>query len=134
MPSRRALLASGALLATPGCSALASLSARVARIRLENDDVSEREFALTVTLDGETVHDDTHAVGAGERSAAIHPFEDRPDAHGAVTVETELVDGGDSQSTTFDDDRCYDVIVEYLDGDLTHWQDDATDCASVLDP
>jgi len=132
MPSRRAILAGGTLLAIPGCSALAGPSARVARIRLENDD-ADREFALTVTLDGETLHDETYVVGAGERSAAIQPFGDRPDARGEVTVATELVDGEETQSTTFDDDRCYDVIVEYREGDLIHWQEGAADCEAVLD-
>lgn len=120
MTSRRALLATGALVALSGCSALGGASARLARIRLENDGSTGREFDLTFTVDGETAYEETHTVDGNASSVTL--TDELTDERGRITIETNATDGDVSRSTTLDGDNCYDVIVEYTGDDLIYWQ------------
>lgn len=70
MPSRRSVLTAGTL-ALSGRSALSPASARLAGVRLTNTGSTTREFEFTVTVDRETVYEETHTVRAGEDSATV---------------------------------------------------------------
>lgn len=132
MPSRRVFLATGAFIALSGCPALDSASARIARIRLVNADSTAQEFALAVSIDGETVYDETHLIGAEENESTVELTEEIPDERGEVTIETELHSPEITESTTFDDNRCYDVIAEYTGDNLIHWQSGSSDGCDVF--
>jgi|GEM_PF-1208968 len=122
MPSRRTVLTAGTLFALSGCSALSTASARLAGVRLTNTGSATREFEFTVTVDRETVYDETHTVAADEDGATVELDDALPDEQGAITIATAIAGTDLSEATTFDDDNCYDVIVEYTGDDVRRRQ------------
>ncbi|EMA23410.1 hypothetical protein C443_07088 [Haloarcula argentinensis DSM 12282] len=128
MPSRRSVLTTATLVALSGCSALSTASSRLAGVRLTNTGSATREFEFTVTVDDETVYEETHTVRAAEDGATVELDDALPDRQGTITIKT-AIDGTDiSQETTFDDDNCYDVIVEHTGDNVVHWQSGHSDC------
>jgi len=128
MPSRRTVLTAGTLFALSGCSALSTASARLAGVRLTNTGSATREFEFTVTVDRETVYDETHTIAADEDGATVELDDALPDRRGSITIATGIAGTDLSEATTFDDDNCYDVIVEYTGDDVVHWQSGSSDC------
>ncbi|WP_261384923.1 hypothetical protein [Haloarcula hispanica] len=63
MPSRRSVLTAATLFALSGCSALSPASARLAGVQLTNTGSTTQEFEFTVTVDRETVYEETHRRG-----------------------------------------------------------------------
>lgn len=128
MPSRRTVLTAGTLFALSGCAAFSTASARLAGVRLTNTGSATREFEFTVTVDRETVYDETHTVAAGEDGATVELDDALPDSRGKITIVTAIAGTDLSEETTFDDDNCYDVVVEYTGDNVVHWQSGSSDC------
>ncbi|KAA9407497.1 hypothetical protein Har1131_12000 [Haloarcula sp. CBA1131] len=128
MPSRRSVLTAGTLFALSGCSALSPASARLAGVRLTNTGSATCEFEFTVTVNRETVYDETHTVAADEDGATVELDDALPDRQGTITIATTIVGTDISEETTFDDDNCYDVIVDYTGDNVVHWQSGSSDC------
>lgn len=112
MPTRRGFLTTGSLI----------IFLAVQRSLVRVPDSTTHEFGLTITVDRETVYDDMHTVTAEENGSTVELVDELPDERGKVTIETGLGDVDISESTTFDDDNCYDIIVEYTGDNLVHWQ------------
>ncbi|MDQ2071801.1 hypothetical protein RBH20_04525 [Haloarcula sp. H-GB4] len=128
MPSRRSLLTAGTLVALSGCATLSPASARLAGVRLTNTGSATQEFEFTVTVDRETVYEETHTVRAAEDDATVELDDSLPDRQGPITIATTIAGTDISEETTFDDDNCYDVIVEYTGDNVVHWQSGSSDC------
>ncbi|MFD1564425.1 hypothetical protein ACFR99_12800 [Haloarchaeobius amylolyticus] len=120
-------LTTGAIVALSGCSALNTASAQIARIRLENDDSSAHEFSLTIRVNGEIVYDETHLITAEENDSSIELTDEIPDERGNITIEITVEGTEITESATFDDDNCYDVIGEYTGDNLIIWQSGSDD-------
>ncbi|AUG47021.1 hypothetical protein BVU17_05580 [Haloarcula taiwanensis] len=127
MPSRRSILTAATLAALSGCVALSPASARLAGVRLTNTGSATHEFEFTVTVDRETVYEETHTVRAGA-DGAVELDDALPDRQGKITIATAIAGTDVSAETTFDDDACYDIIVEYTGDDVVHWQSASSDC------
>ncbi|KAA9397056.1 hypothetical protein Har1130_09190 [Haloarcula sp. CBA1130] len=128
MPSRRTVLTAGTLIALSGCAALSGASARLAGVQLTNTGSATHEFEFTVTVDRETVYDETHTVAAEADGTTVELDGALPDRQGRITITTAIAGTELSESTTFDDDSCYDVIVEYTGDNVVHWQSGSSDC------
>ncbi|MFU1782011.1 hypothetical protein ACM16X_11565 [Haloarcula japonica] len=128
MPSRRSVLTAGTLLVLSGCTALSPASARLAGVRLTNTGSATQEFEFIVTVDGETVYEETHTVVAAEDSATVELDDALPDRQGTITIATAIGGTDISEETTFDDDNCYDIIVENTGDNVVHWQSGHSDC------
>jgi len=100
MPSRRTVLTAGTLFALSGCSALSTASARLAGVRLTNTGSATREFEFTVTVDRETVYDETHTVAADEDGATVELDDALPDRRGSITIATAIAGTDLSEATT----------------------------------
>ncbi|EMA21696.1 hypothetical protein C442_09557 [Haloarcula amylolytica JCM 13557] len=97
-------------------------------MRLTNTGSTTQEFECTVTVDRETVYDETHTVAAEEDGATVELDDVLPDEQGTITIATAIAGTDFSEETTFDDDNCYDVVVEYTGDNVVHWQSGSSDC------
>ncbi|AEM56757.1 conserved hypothetical protein [Haloarcula hispanica ATCC 33960] len=97
-------------------------------MQLTNTGSTTQEFEFTVTVDRETVYEETHTVAADEDGATVELDDALPDRQGTITIATTIAGTDISEETTFDDDNCYDVIVEYTGDNVVHWQSGSSDC------
>ncbi len=112
----------GFTITTPlaGCAAIqeptdqqTQQSARIEKVQFINKDSTTRRFRLRIETDDSVTYEQTHEVPPATKERIPVIMDGLPKEEGKQVVSVEVVDTGEQESVTYENDTCFSVLVEY---------------------